>query len=298
MSICGLQFAMAIQSYDIFFRHYQSIKQIIIMTSTTNLLLITVAAAYATSTINGQKISQSSQQIKRPKRPLPPSIKGIQSSSLTLQQQYQKKKQQRALQKLNLLKQTTVHGTGNGGAFNPNLAPNSQSKVTHLNAPSDFNPCPSDTTFSGNRASYDCTSYIYCSGGTPKGDYISCIGLSFDNEKGVCDWKESVYCESIDGTVKSSDEGEGSESSAGGEGVTNVVIGSTTAISTAESQNVGSVGATSNEKSDWGGHWVGGKWYVVLFSSVVYVVISCMSDPLLSCSKTTGYQIVKKLIHH
>ena len=144
-------------------------------------------------------------------------------------------------------------------------------------------------------------SYIYCSGGTPIGDYLSCMGLSFDNEKGVCDWKESVYCESIDGssaaTSDSTADGE-SSSSGGGEGVTNVVIGSTTAISTAESQNVGSVGATSNEKSDWGGHWVGGKWYVVLFSSVVYVVISCMSDPLLSCSKTTGYQIVKRLIHH
>jgi len=248
------------------------------MTSTTtNLLLLTVAASVCatSSTINGQTISQSQQQIKRPKRPLPPSIKGIQSS-LTLQQQYQKKKQQRTLQKLNLLKQTTTHGTGNGGAFNPNLAPNSQSKVTHLNTPSEFNPCPSDTTFSGNRASYDCTSYIYCSGGTPKGDYISCIGLSFDNEKGVCDWKESVYCESIDGAAATNDStagGEGSESSGAGKGVTNVVIGSTTAISTAESQNVGSVGATSNEKSDWGGHWVGGKWYVCLFSSVVYVVV-------------------------
>jgi len=241
------------------------------MTSTNTKLLLTVATAYATSTINGQTISQSQQQIKRPKRPLPPTTKGIQSS-LTPQQQYQKK-QQRALQKLNLLKQTTVHGTGNGGAFNPNLAPDSQSKVTHLNTPSEFNPCPSDTTFSGNRASYDCTSYIYCSGGTPKGDYISCIGLSFDNEKGVCDWKESVYCESIDGAAATNDSAAGGESSAGGEGVTNVVIGSTTAISTAESQNVGSVGATSNEKSDWGGHWVGGKWYVVLFSSVVYVVV-------------------------
>ena len=187
------------------------------MSTTTKLLLLIVSAYATTSTINGQTISQSQQQIKRPKRPLP--TKGIQSS-LTPQQQYEKKKQQRALQKLNLLKQTTVHGTGNGGAFNPNLAPNSQSKVTHLNTPTEFNPCPSDTTFSGNRASYDCTSYIYCSGGTPKGDYLSCIGLSFDNEKGVCDWKESVYCESIDGsaTPAKSDEGEGAESSGGGEG--------------------------------------------------------------------------------
>jgi len=253
------------------------------MTSTTSLLL-TVAAAYATtSTINGQTISQSKQQIKRPKRPLPPTIKGIQSS-LTPQQQYQKKKQQRVLQKLNLLKQTTVHGTGNGGAFNPNLAPNSQSKVTHLNTPTEFNPCPSDTTFSGNRASYDCTSYIYCSGGTPKGDYISCIVLSFDNEKGVCDWKESVYCESIDGTAKS-DGDEGSESSGGEGGITNVVIGSTTAISTAESQNVGSVGATSNEKSDWGGHWVGGKWYVL------FILFCCL------CCFCTAYVFLTQSFH-
>ena len=180
------------------------------MTSTTTSLLLTVVTVYATtSIINGQTISQS-KQTKRPKRSLP--TKGIQSSSSLPSNQYQKK-QQRALQKLNLLKQTTVHGTGNGGAFNPNLAPNSQSKVTHLNTPTEFNPCPSDTTFSGNRASYDCTSYIYCSGGTPKGDYLSCIGLSFDNEKGVCDWKESVYCESIDGsaTPAKSDEGEGAE---------------------------------------------------------------------------------------
>ena len=246
-----------------------------IMTSTTNLLLITVASVCATSTINGQKISQSSQQIKRPKRPLPPTTKGIQSS---LTPQYQKK-QQRALKK-NLLKQTTVHGIGNGGAFNPNLAPNSQSKATHLNTPSEFNPCPSDTTFSGNRASYDCTSYIYCSSGIPTGDYLSCMGLSFDNEKGVCDWKESVYCESIDGAAATESDSEGGESSSG-TGVTNVVIGSTTAISTAESQNAGSVGATSNEKSDWGGHWVGGKWYVV-YCLLLFLHSSYVSNPILS----------------
>ena len=68
-------------------------------------------------------------------------------------------------------------------------------------------------------------------------------------------------------------------SSGGDEGVTNVVIGSTTAISTAESQNVGSVGATSNEKSDWGGHWVGGKWYVLF---ILFCCLCCCLS--FSCS--------------
>ena len=155
--------------------------------------------------------------------------------------------------------------------------------------PEDWSPCPSDDlNFRGHRASYDCTSYVECSGGMPQGSYVSCLGLKFDNERGVCDWAESVACASDGGDDNNDDDGsdngsvgeEGEvENTQGGGGDDNnnnnnkddevLIIGSITDYDTDRTNSAGSSGAEANNEvtgwqggSDWGGSWIDGVWYV------------------------------------
>ena len=243
--------------------------------------------------------SQSQQrQRQRPRGPIKPynptAIKGRQPS-----QQQQRRHLLNQLKDngtatkqngLNLLKDGTTSGGEGGGAFNPNLVsydPNSQ-EYKHDNvaegstsAPEEFNPCPSH--FTGNRASYDCSSYIYCNDGVPSGQYYTCSGLKFDNGKGSCQWSGSVDCEgdrdsilatnTAESTAAEDGGEEGAASNADGEedegsskvgGTTSVVIGSATSIAVSTTYNAGSVGATADEGSEWGGKWQNGVWYVFL----------------------------------
>ncbi len=184
---------------------------------------------------------------------------------------------------------------GGGGAFNPNLVtydPNlSEYQLDHTSSssssttgseippPDNWSPCPVDNlNFSGHRASYDCTSYIECTGGQPRGEYVSCMGLKFDNEKGVCDWAESVICandpdttsdggENADSEVENEDGGEGGE--IGDADHNKETIGSITEYIIDMTNSAGSNGAEANTEvtgwsggSDWGGSWIDGVWYV------------------------------------
>jgi hypothetical protein len=201
---------------------------------------------------------------------------------------------------------TATDGDGDarneGGAFNPNLVaydPNSSeyqfdhsssssSTGSEIPPPDDnWSPCPIDNlNFSGHRASYDCTSYIECTGGQPRGEYISCMGLKFDNEKGVCDWAESVICayevedddpdetKSDSAGNAESEEEENDEDGGGGGEVGDVdnneeTIGSITDYDIDMTNSAGSNGAEANTEvtgwsggSDWGGSWIDGVWYV------------------------------------
>jgi hypothetical protein len=200
---------------------------------------------------------------------------------------------------------TTENGGGGGGAFNPNLVtydPNSseyqfnhQSTSTTDNLdtgseippPESWSPCPiNNLNFSGHRASYDCSSYIECSGGQPHGEYMSCMGLKFDNEQGVCDWAENVICDSSSNTDdedvaiandesdEENDEGEEKEGEIGNNNNNNNseegIIGSITDYDIDMTNSAGSNGAEANTEvtgwsggSDWGGSWIDGVWYVV-----------------------------------
>jgi len=184
---------------------------------------------------------------------------------------------------------------GEGGAFNPNLVTydplspeyqfdHSSSSVntttgSDIPPPEGWSPCPSDNlNFSGHRASYDCTSYIECSGGQPRGEYLSCMGLKFDNEQGVCDWAENVVCGSGDdaeaGGGEEEEEGVGEEGEVenqqeeGGDDSDEEIIGSITDYDIDMTNSAGSNGAESNNEvtgwqggSDWGGSWIDGVWY-------------------------------------
>ena len=198
---------------------------------------------------------------------------------------------------------TTENGGGGGGAFNPNLVtydPNSseyqfnhQSTSTTDNLdtgseippPESWSPCPTNNlNFSGHRASYDCSSYIECSGGQPHGEYMSCMGLKFDNEQGVCDWAENVICESSSNSggeeedaianAESDEENNEGEGEIGNDANTSnseeEIIGSITDYDIDMTNSAGSNGAEANTEvtgwsggSDWGGSWIDGVWYVV-----------------------------------
>ena len=177
------------------------------------------------------------------------------------------------------------------GAFNPALTafdPNS-SDYTHKDpssilsssnasaspqdygAPADWIQCPPEVE--GHRASYDCSAYIMCLNGEMSGAYLSCMGLKFDNSKGVCDWGEDVKCDS-DKDVNTN----GQESSDGEGGVT---YAGQMETATAFRPMGGSFHGESSGKpeaaawnggSDWGGSWVQGVWYVLNDVLVVCLV--------------------------
>lgn len=189
---------------------------------------------------------------------------------------------------LNLQRPTTKFHRKLPGAFNPALSafdPNSPeynhkdpglaagsgttgtiSEIPNpadYGAPSDWIQCPPDVE--GHRASYDCTAYIMCNNGELSGEYLSCMGLKFDNEKGVCDWGEDVKC----GSDSNGSNEEGSSSEGGGGGATySGEMESATAFrpmdgswqSDAASSGEQEEPAAWNGGSDWGGSWVEGVW--------------------------------------
>ena len=87
------------------------------------------------------------------------------------------------------------------------------------------------------------------------------MGLKFDNEKGVCDWEESVVC-SPDGNNSESDGSSGEEE----KGITYAgEIETVTAFRPMGGSWQGEVGkeemaAAWSGGSDWGGSWVEGVW--------------------------------------
>ena len=179
---------------------------------------------------------------------------------------------------LNKLKAGATSGSS---AFNPNLVafdPNS-SKYKHDVAHGGtsgtdeeaYNPCPPDPSFSGNRASFDCSSYIYCIGGAPQGGYSTCNGLKFNNDVGSCQWGERVVCDSDSSSSSSSssssiemdaEASQTSEEGGGGGGTSSIPIGSATEISVSTSNSAGSAGASYSDGGggDWGGQWVNSVW--------------------------------------
>ena len=176
---------------------------------------------------------------------------------------------------LNKLKAGATSGSS---AFNPSLVafdPNS-SKYKHDVAHGGtsgtdeeaYNPCPPDPSFSGNRASFDCSSYIYCIGGAPQGGYSTCNGLKFNNDVGSCQWGERVVCDSDSSASSSSsiemdaEASQTSEEGGGGGGTSSIPIGSATEISVSTSNSAGSAGASYSDGGggDWGGQWVNSVW--------------------------------------
>ncbi|KAL9184328.1 hypothetical protein ACHAXT_002414 [Thalassiosira profunda] len=134
-----------------------------------------------------------------------------------------------------------------------------------------WSPCPPDPTFAGSRASFDCLSYITCANGRPQGSYSSCMGLKFDNVRGVCDWAANVRCEDPTQSNGGGSNGDSGRNDSGGSssgGGSSKPIGSATAIEVHTSDRAGSSGATAsdgevtgwNGGSDWGGAWIDGVW--------------------------------------
>lgn len=130
-------------------------------------------------------------------------------------------------------------------------------------APEDWVQCP--PSYEGNRASYDCTAYIMCSKGEMSGEYQSCLGLKFDNTRGVCDWGEDVMCEGLqDGNSTSLVGEEGGGTTYSGEMETATAFRPMSG-SWQEEEDSGKSDevAAWNGGSDWGGSWVEGVWCVI-----------------------------------
>ena len=99
------------------------------------------------------------------------------------------------------------------------------------------------------------------------GDYLSCMGLKFDNNKGVCDWGEDVDCESDrENAGASSDDGsDGGESGEKGKTYSGKMETATAfrpmgGSWQAEGDDVKGEPGAWNGGSDWGGSWVEGVW--------------------------------------
>ena len=99
-----------------------------------------------------------------------------------------------------------------------------------------------------------------------KGKYESCMGLMFDNSKGVCDWGEDVKCNSEGGDVELSGEG----TTYSGEMDTATEFSPMGGSWQSEEADSGKPDAAAawNGGSDWGGSWVEGVWYVDNFCAV------------------------------
>mmetsp|Transcript_15025 Transcript_15025/g.29711 ORF Transcript_15025/g.29711 Transcript_15025/m.29711 type:complete len:1992 (-) Transcript_15025:64-6039(-) len=173
-----------------------------------------------------------------------------------------------------------------GGAFNPNLENfdphgdptngvggvgavgivDNDLAIEAYGAPESFVQCPPG--IEGNRASYDCTSYVYCLDGQIRGTFHSCMGLFFDNERSSCDWEENVTCEKdLNGgggnneEENTSDEGDSVDGQQGA-GKEKVMASALTGAN-AKSETEGgdeAEAAAWNGGSDWGGAWVHGVW--------------------------------------
>jgi hypothetical protein len=177
--------------------------------------------------------------------------------------------------------------SGAGGAFNPNLVaydPNSleyaqggsssssSSSTSVVVIPEGWSPCPKDDpNYDGNRASYDCESYVHCIGSQISGEYVSCMGLLYDNDKNVCVWAEEGNCATTSPNALDDDDdgggGEGDDGANTGLEVVNEIIGSATDVDVNRAYTAGSNGATANNDvtgwsggTDWGGSWIDGIW--------------------------------------
>ena len=95
------------------------------------------------------------------------------------------------------------------------------------------------------------------------GEYLSCMGLKFDNGKGVCDWGEDVKCASDTGGGSSgeSESTEGGGTTYAGEMETATAFRPMgTSWQPDASSGKKEEPAAWNGGSDWGGSWVEGVW--------------------------------------
>lgn len=280
-------------------------RRLALMASTATIAFCATAVAFASAhraerqASSTATISQSERNLHRPKRPYNNNRRRPHNQQYDQRQHQQLKgreelpheqQRQRHLEtkknKKNKLKKT------NGGAFNANLQKYDPTSSKFEHAKPDghmidgsllastagssgtddesWSPCPpNDANFAGNRASYDCSSYVYCAGGKARGQYHSCMGLVYDNVRGVCDWPDDVACEYADAAGSGGGGGGKNGTSAselGNNGGNNNLGEKISAIAVNTANTAGSNGATANMGwqggSDWGGRWINGVWYV------------------------------------